>query len=192
MRHVRAGTCSGCDAMSLPPKPKTPLSLSALAARSNANKMRSAPTSPDRDSAAKLAEASPGNIERAQSAARQDALIPVNADSERTASASTLRATTKAKAREIETRTLSTDSKRQRIRHQVETRAQMLERLTNPIISLHEASVLLRVCSATVRHYSDSGALPHVRTVGGQRRFYLRDVLALLKQQEAQRNKSKS
>lgn len=68
----------------------------------------------------------------------------------------------------------------------------MLERLTNPLISLHEASVLLRVCTATVRHYSDSGALPHIRTPGGQRRFYLRDTLALLRQQEAHRNKHKS
>jgi excisionase family DNA binding protein len=80
-----------------------------------------------------------------------------------------------------------TEGKRQR--QKPETRAQMLERLTNPLISLHEASVLLKVCSATVRHYSDAGVLPHVRTPGGQRRFYLRDVLTLWRQWESERNR---
>ncbi len=75
--------------------------------------------------------------------------------------------------------------RRQRVRP--ETRAQMLERLMNPLISLHEASVLLKVCPATVRRYTDSGLLPHARTPGGQRRFYLRDVLALYRQMEAKR-----
>jgi len=69
--------------------------------------------------------------------------------------------------------------KRQRVRP--ETRAQMLERLTNPLVTLHEASVLLRVCTATVRRYSNSGQLAHLRTEGGQRRFFLKDVLNLLK-----------
>jgi excisionase family DNA binding protein len=72
---------------------------------------------------------------------------------------------------------------RQRVRP--ETRAQMLERLTNPLISLHEASVLLRVCPATVRRYSDNGLLAAERTDGGQRRFHLKDVLALMRQLEA-------
>ena len=75
--------------------------------------------------------------------------------------------------------------RRQRLRP--ETRAQMLERLLNPLISLHEASVLLKVCPATVRRYTDAGLLPHARTPGGQRRFYLRDVLALYRQLEAKR-----
>ena len=70
-----------------------------------------------------------------------------------------------------------------------ETRAEMLERLTNPIISLHETSVILRVCGATVRHYCDVGYLPHCRTPGGQRRFYLREVLAFLRQREAEKRK---
>lgn len=74
---------------------------------------------------------------------------------------------------------------RQRVRP--ETRAQMLERLTNPLVTLHEASVLLRVCTATVRRYSNSGQLPHLRTEGGQRRFYLKDVLNLLKEIEGRK-----
>jgi excisionase family DNA binding protein len=70
-------------------------------------------------------------------------------------------------------------SKKTRQRVKPETRAQLLERLVNPQISLHEASVLLRVCPATVRRYTQSGRLPHVRTAGGQRRFRFRDVMAL-------------
>lgn len=63
---------------------------------------------------------------------------------------------------------------RQRLRR--ETRSELLERLRNPQISLHEAAVLLLVCRATVRRYADCGKLPHVRTPGGQRRFYLKDI----------------
>ena len=74
-----------------------------------------------------------------------------------------------------------------RQRHRRETRAQLLERLLNPQISLHEASILLRVCPTTVRNYAKSGLLPHVRTAGRQRRFYLRDVLALLRQLDGAR-----
>jgi excisionase family DNA binding protein len=73
---------------------------------------------------------------------------------------------------------------RQRVRQRPETRTQMLERLTNPTISLYEASVLLDVCSATVRRYTNSGVLPHVRTDGGQRRFRLHDVLVLMRDME--------
>ena len=76
---------------------------------------------------------------------------------------------------------------KQRRRIKPETRAQMLERLTNPQISLHEASVILRKCPATVRNYCDAGWLPHERTEGNQRRFYLRDVLAFLREREAEK-----
>jgi len=77
----------------------------------------------------------------------------------------------------------------QRRRIRPETRAEMLERLTNPQISLHEASVILRVCSATIRQYCNAGFLPHLRTPGGQRRFYLREVLAFLREREAEKRK---
>src|SRR5688500_14018370 len=76
----------------------------------------------------------------------------------------------------IETARSTPHATRRRIRP--ETRAQLLERLTNPQISLHEASVILRVCPATVRNYCNSGYLPHARTPGGQRRFRLNEVLA--------------
>ena len=52
----------------------------------------------------------------------------------------------------------------------------MIERLRNPQLSLHEASILLRVSRATVRRYADSGRLNCQRTPGGQRRFFLRDI----------------
>lgn len=74
-----------------------------------------------------------------------------------------------------------------RQRHRAETRSQMLERLTNPLITLHEAGVILNVCASTLRRYSDSGTLPHERTPGGQRRFRLKQVLLLLGDREKQR-----
>lgn len=74
-----------------------------------------------------------------------------------------------------------------RQRHRDETRSQLLERLTNPLISLHEAGVILNVCASTLRRYSDSGLLPHERTAGGQRRFHLKHVLNLLDEREKQR-----
>ena len=74
-----------------------------------------------------------------------------------------------------------------RRRTREETRAQMLERLTNPQISIYEASVILGVCPATVRRCSDSGELPHARTPGGQRRFHLKDVLALHRERVSER-----
>ncbi len=78
-----------------------------------------------------------------------------------------------------------------RQRHREETRAQMIERLTNPLISLHEAGVILGVCAATLRSYSDSGTLPHERTAGGQRRFRLKQVLLLLEDREKQRQETR-
>lgn len=82
--------------------------------------------------------------------------------------------------------TADPEPKVQRQRIRPESRQQMFERLTNPLISLHEASVLLRVCPATVRRYSDNGVLTTYRTEGRQRRFRLKDVLNLMRQLEAQ------
>ena len=66
--------------------------------------------------------------------------------------------------------------KKKRVRLKPETPEQLIERLRNPQLSLHEASILLRVSRATVRRYADSGRLVCQRTPGGQRRFYLRDI----------------
>lgn len=70
----------------------------------------------------------------------------------------------------------SAQAVKKRVRLKPETREQLLERLRNPALSLHETSILLRVSRATVRRYADSGRLPCQRTPGGQRRFYLRDI----------------
>lgn len=72
------------------------------------------------------------------------------------------------------------EGKRQRLT--TETREQLLERIRNPLLNLDEAAIILRVCKATVRRYADSGLLPHVRTPGGQRRFYYRDIEAFYRQ----------
>ena len=65
---------------------------------------------------------------------------------------------------------------KKRVRLKPESREQLLERLRNPELSLHEASILLRVSRATVRRYADANRLACKRTPGGQRRFYLRDI----------------
>jgi excisionase family DNA binding protein len=65
-----------------------------------------------------------------------------------------------------------------------ETREQLLSRLLDPILSLEEAAKVLNVCPTTVRRYTNSGALAHLRTQGNQRRFLLSDVLAFLKSQQ--------
>ena len=74
---------------------------------------------------------------------------------------------------------------RRRIRP--ETREEMLERLLNPQLTLHEASVILQVCPATVRNYCRAGFLPYERTAGRQRRFRLKAVLKLFNEREAER-----
>jgi excisionase family DNA binding protein len=62
-----------------------------------------------------------------------------------------------------------------------ESREELLQRLLDPILSLEDAARVLDVCPTTVRRYTNKGLLKHIRTAGNQRRFYLSDVLALLK-----------
>jgi excisionase family DNA binding protein len=61
-----------------------------------------------------------------------------------------------------------------------ESRADLLQRLLDPMISLEEAARLLNVCPTTVRRYTNRGILTHHRTAGNQRRFKLSDVLAFM------------
>ncbi len=58
-----------------------------------------------------------------------------------------------------------------------ESREDLVKRLLDPQLSLEETSRLLGVCPATVRRYTNRGWLNHHRTVGGQRRFRLSDVV---------------
>ena len=60
-----------------------------------------------------------------------------------------------------------------------ETREEIIHRLLDPELSVHEAAALLNVSKATLRRYTDSGKLACFRTAGGQRRFKLSTVLAL-------------
>lgn len=78
-------------------------------------------------------------------------------------------------------------AKQKRVRLKPESRDQLLERLRNPQLSLHEASILLRVSRATVRRYADAGRLQCLRTPGGQRRFYLRDIEQFYRQLKMRR-----
>lgn len=58
-----------------------------------------------------------------------------------------------------------------------ESRQDLVKRLLDPELSLEETSRILGVCPATVRRYTNRGWLEHHRTVGGQRRFRLSDVV---------------
>ncbi|HEY3248359.1 MAG TPA: helix-turn-helix domain-containing protein [bacterium] len=61
-----------------------------------------------------------------------------------------------------------------------ESRDEIIHRLMDPVLTLHEAAAILNLSKATVRRYTEHGKLPCQRTAGGQRRFRLSDVLALL------------
>jgi transcriptional repressor of dcmA and dcmR len=61
-----------------------------------------------------------------------------------------------------------------------ETRDEIIHRLMDPVLTLHEAAAILNLSKATVRRYTEQGKLPCQRTAGGQRRFRLSDVLQLL------------
>ena len=58
-----------------------------------------------------------------------------------------------------------------------ETRQELIRRLLDPELTLEEVSRLLGVVPATVRRYTNRGWLACHRTIGGQRRFRLSDVV---------------
>ena len=58
-----------------------------------------------------------------------------------------------------------------------ESRQELIRRLLDPELSLEETSRLLGVCPATVRRYTNRKWLAHHRTIGGQRRFRLSDIV---------------
>ncbi len=62
----------------------------------------------------------------------------------------------------------------------LENRQKLLQRLLNPTLSLEETSLLLGVSKGTLRQYTNLRKLRHFRTPGGQRRFYLLDILGFL------------
>ncbi len=70
-------------------------------------------------------------------------------------------------------------------RESLEAREELVRRLTNPTLTLEEAALILGVCPATVRRYTNRGVLRHFRTEGNQRRFRLSDVLEFLEARQA-------
>jgi excisionase family DNA binding protein len=61
-----------------------------------------------------------------------------------------------------------------------ESREEIIRRLLDPELSLHEAAAVLNLSKATVRRYTDQGKLACLRTEGGQRRFRLSALLGFL------------
>ncbi len=61
-----------------------------------------------------------------------------------------------------------------------ETREEIIRRLLDPELTMHEAAALLNLSKATVRRYTVLGKLQCSRTAGGQRRFRLSDLLTFL------------
>ena len=93
----------------------------------------------------------------------------------------------KPKNRDDDSNSNSGGAPKKRVRLKPETPEQLTERLRNPQLSLHEASILLRVSRATVRRYADSGRINCQRTPGGQRRFFLRDIENFYRQMKLKR-----
>lgn len=60
------------------------------------------------------------------------------------------------------------------------SRQQVLHRLLDPEVTLHEAALLLNISKSTLRRYTDSDRLPSFRSPGGQRRFHLSELLAFV------------
>ena len=63
-------------------------------------------------------------------------------------------------------------------------RSKLLEELLNPVLTLEEARILLCICPTTARRWTNKKKLDCFRTPGGQRRFYLSQVLKCLEGME--------
>lgn len=71
-----------------------------------------------------------------------------------------------------------------------ESREEIIRRLLDPELSLHEAAAVLNLSKATVRRYTDQGRLACLRTGGGQRRFRLSALLGFLDVQSQARGET--
>lgn len=69
-------------------------------------------------------------------------------------------------------------------RQPAESREEMIQRLLDPVLTIHEAAALLGVCTTSIRRYTNRGVLKCFRTPGNQRRFRLSDVLDFMEQQQ--------
>ncbi len=59
----------------------------------------------------------------------------------------------------------------------VKARQALIEQLSNPQLTLEESALLLGVSKNALRKYTNQGRLKCIWTPGGQRRFYLSDLL---------------
>lgn len=71
-----------------------------------------------------------------------------------------------------------------------ESREEIIRRLLDPELSLHEAAAVLNLSKATVRRYTDQRKLACLRTEGGQRRFRLSALLGFLDVQSQARGET--
>ena len=71
-----------------------------------------------------------------------------------------------------------------------ESREEIIRRLLDPELTLHEAAAVLNLSKATIRRYTDQGKVPCLRTEGGQRRFRLSVLLAFLDEQARARGEA--
>lgn len=65
-----------------------------------------------------------------------------------------------------------------------ESRAELVQRLLDPVLTLEEAAILLDVCPTTVRRYTNRGVLKCYRTPGNQRRFRLSEILNFMERRQ--------
>lgn len=71
-----------------------------------------------------------------------------------------------------------------------ESREEIIRRVLDPELSLHEAAAVLNLSKATVRRYTDQRKLACLRTEGGQRRFRLSALLGFLDEQSQARGET--
>lgn len=67
----------------------------------------------------------------------------------------------------------------------LQERRRLIVKLLNPLLTMHEAELLLDLSQTTIRRATQNGSLRSQRTAGGQRRFRLLDVLEFLDRRES-------
>lgn len=63
----------------------------------------------------------------------------------------------------------------------------MIENGEPELLTPSEVAKLFRVDPKTVTRWAEAGKLPHIRTLGGHRRFWAEEVHRLLQEQEEHR-----
>ncbi|MCH7493736.1 helix-turn-helix domain-containing protein [bacterium] len=66
----------------------------------------------------------------------------------------------------------------------LQSRRKLIVKLLNPLLTMHDASLLLDLSQTTIRRATENGSLKNQRTAGGQRRFRLLDLLEYMDRRE--------